>query len=451
MRILIGGEDDLAVSLAEVLMKEHEVTVLAPASQRGGRFEKLDVQLRWGSCSSSTALENAQVGQADFFIACTEADERNLVACAAAKRLGAKQAICFLRRHAVQSSEREAERLAHSLGIEQVVLPAERLAREILRIVMVPGALDVEAFESGRVRLVRKEVPEGAHLARKPLSQIGVPKGVVLVTCRRGEDLFIPQGSTQFQAGDQITAMGDLKGINRLLTRYLRDRSRSDPRRATVVGGGVVGLTVARALQSAGWTVKLIESDEKRANEVSQQLKSLVIHGDGTDIELLESETVGEDPVLIAVTSKDEVNLLVSLLAKHLGVARIITRADRVTTERLFEKVGVDVVRSAQGAAINTVLRQISRSRDEPIAELEHGDLKVLRLQVNDDFMPVPLHDLRARVFAIVGAISRGGDVLIPQGDTRVEPGDILLALCTSAAEEEARSFFATFTHPPQD
>lgn len=449
MRILIGGDDDLAVSLAEVLMQEHEVTILAPAAQRGTRFDKLDVEVRWGSCSSSTALQEAHVADADFFIACTAADERNLVACAAAKRLGARHAICFLRRHAVQSSEREAERLAHSLGIDQVVLPAERLAREILRIVMVPGALDVVAFEGGRVRLVRKEVPEGSYIASAPLREIGVPRGIVLVTCRRGEELFIPKGDTHFQPGDQITAMGDLKGINRLLTRYLRDRTSSDPRRATVVGGGVVGLTVARGLESAGWSVKIIESDEKRATEISQQVKSLVLHGDGTDLELLEAEHIGEDPVLIAVTSRDEVNLLVSLLAKHEGVPRIITRAERVANERLFERVGIDVVRSAQGASINAVLRRIHRSRDEPIAELEHGDLKVLRLQVRDDFPPTQLREMRAPVFAIVGAISRGGEVVIPQGDTELRPGDVLLVLCTAEDEEGAREFFSNFSGAP--
>lgn len=446
MRILIGGEDDLAISLAEVLMKEHDVTVLASSSMRGSSLDRLDVEVRYGSCSSSSTLEGAGVAEAGFFIACTPADERNLVACAAAKRLGAKQAICFLRRHEVQANEREAERLALSLGIDQVVLPAERLAREILRIVMVPGALDVAAFEGGRVRLVRKEVPEGAHLTTGSLREVGVPKGVVLVTCRRGEELFIPKGDTRILPGDQLTAMGDLKGINRLLTRYLSDRKRSDPRRATVVGGGVVGLTVAKGLESAGWSVKIIESDERRANEISQQVKSMVLHGDGTDLELLASEHIGDDPVLIAVTSRDEVNLLVSLLAKHEGVPRIVTRAERVANELLFEKVGIDVVRSAQGAAISAVTQRISHSRDEPLAELEHGELKVLRIPVRTDFPPTQLMQMRAPVFAIVGAVSRGGKVIIPQGNTEIRADDVLLTLCKAEAQDEAREFFSNFS-----
>ncbi|MBC8407043.1 MAG: Trk system potassium transporter TrkA [Planctomycetes bacterium] len=449
MRVLIGGEDGLAVRLAEALMAEHEVILLAPESVRGPGFDKLDVEIRWGSCSSSTTLESVNIAQVDFFIACTPVDERNLVACAAAKRLGAKSVICFLRRHDVQSSEKEAAKLAHSLGIDQVILPAERLAQEILRIVMVPGALDVEAFVGGRVRLVKKEVAEGSFIASAPLREIGVPKGVVLVLCQRDEEQFIPKGDTHFRPGDRITAIGNLKGINRMLAKYLRDPKGSDPRRATIVGGGVVGTAVANGLHAAGWSTKIIESSRKRAEQIAQTVGGLVLHGDGTDLELLESEQIGSEPVLIAVTSNDEVNLLVSLLAKQEGVPRIVTRADRATNERLFEKVGIDVVRSAQGAAIGSVCRRINRSSQELIAELEHGDLKVLRLSVAEDFMPTPLHEMRAPVFAIVGAILRGDSIIIPQGRDEIRPNDALLVLCTAEAEEETRNFFHNFTRQP--
>jgi trk system potassium uptake protein TrkA len=138
--------------------------------------------------------------------------------------------------------------------------------------------------------------------------------------------------------------------------------------------------------------------------------------------------------------------LLVSLLAKQEGVPRIITRADRSTNERLFEKVGIDVVRSAQGAAIGSVCRRINRSSQELIAELEHGDLKVLRLCVATDFMPTPLHEMSAPVFAIVGAILRGDNIIIPQGRDEIHPKDDLLVLCTAEAEEETRNFFHNFT-----
>jgi len=445
MQILIGGEDEVAFRIAEALMDEHDVTVLLPKEAISSGLERLEVRIFPGSTSSGSDLEAAGVADADHFLACSPVDERNLVACAAAKRLGARQVTCILPRHSVRETENEASKLAFSLGIDRVILPAEKLAQEILRIVLIPGALDVEAFEGGRVRLVKKEVKEGVHIASGDLRTIGVPKGVVLVMCRRGEEIFIPQGDTHFQPGDQITAMGDAKGINRLLTRYLRDRTRTDPRRATIVGGGVVGTAVARGLLAAKWNVKLIEADENRATDLAADLDCMVIHGDGTDLSIFEEEHIGEDPVLVAVTSNDEKNLLISLLAKQEGVTRIVTRADKATNERLFERAGIDVVRSARGAAINSILRAINASDKDLIAELDHGDVKVLRLDVPDELNPTPLKDMQAPVFAIIGAVMRGGKIIIPQGSDTIQGGDSILVFCASEDEETARGFFDTF------
>ena len=443
MRILIGGEDHVAFRLAEAMMNDHAVTVMCPAEAMDPKADRLDVEFFEGLLSSADALKDAGAPRTDVFVACSPLDERNLVACAAARRLGARRTVCFLFRRDVQSSEEEARSLADSLGIDSLVLPAERLAREILRIVAVPGALEVEAFEGGRVRLVRRAVEEGAYITRGPLREIGVPRGVVLVMARRGDETFIPSGDSHFQPGDQVTAMGNLSGINRLLFRYLPGESGARaPRRVTVVGGGVVGFTVSKGLEEAGWDVKLIESDRKRCEEIAPRLKSLVLHGDGTDLDLLQEEHIGDSSVLVAVTSNDEKNLLVSLLGKHLGVDRTVTRADQEVNERLFEKVGIDVVRSARGAAIQSVVRAVAAAQTDLLAELEHGDVVVLRLEVPEEMQPTPLSHLKAPVFAIVGAILRKGKVIIPAGRDEIRAGDRLLVFCSRHDEDRARRFF---------
>ncbi|MHC4823656.1 MAG: Trk system potassium transporter TrkA [Planctomycetota bacterium] len=443
MRITIGGEDAVAFRLAEALMGDHEVTLIVPHEVRDPALERLDVQVLHGTTSSGSTLKTAEVHKADLFVACTPADERNLVACAEAKRLGAKEVTCFLRRHEVQTNEAEAASLARSLHIDQIVLPAARLAREILKIVMVPGALEADAFENGRVRLVKRSVEAGSKFDGATLKDVEAPKGVVLVMVQRDGNRFIPKGDTRFEAGDKITSMGSLTGINRLLTRYLtaRDHGR-DPRRAVVVGGGAVGFSVAEGLEKAGWKVKLIEADEKRALEIAPRLESLVLHGDGTNLELLREEHIADNPVLIAVTSHDEKNLLVSLLAKQQGVARIVTRADKESNEWLFEDVGIDVVRSATGAAIRTVVRRVNRSEHDLMAEFEHGDVKVLRLNVPTGTAPVPLTHLKAPMFAIVGAILRDGKVIIPHGKDAIQGDDELLVFCHANCAEETRHFF---------
>ena len=146
--------------------------------------------------------------------------------------------------------------------------------------------------------------------------------------------------------------------------------------------------------------------------------------------------------MLIAVTLSDEKNLLVSLLAKQLGVPRIITRASSPSNERLFEGVGVDVVRSATGAAVRSVLKDIVESRTELLAELEHGDAMVLELSLPADYPATPLFDLQVPEFVIVGSILREQTVIIPKGSDVVQGDDRILIFCTREYEEQARGFF---------
>ena len=273
--------------------------------------------------------------------------------------------------------------------------------------------------------------------------EVGVPVGVVLVMARRGDEIFIPKGNTRLKPGDKITAMGQPKGMDQLLFKYLKSEDAGrDSRRATVIGGGEVGLAVALDLESHGWQLKVIETDRQRCEELSKVLNSLVLHGDGCDLDILEEERIADDSVLVAVASNDEKNLLVSLLAKQLGVQRIITRASSQSNERLFERVGVDVVRSARGAAVRTVVKTIVESQTELLAELEHGDAMVLEVTLPDAFPSTPLLELKAPEFVIVGAILRDGDVRIPKGSDELRGGDRILLFCTREYEQEARKFF---------
>ncbi len=449
MRILIGGEDEVAFRLVEALMHEHQVTLICDAeTAQGGRVSRMDAQVVKGAPTSTRILRTAGVQQADLFVGCSSEDEQNLVACVAAKRLGAQRSVCFLLRPDVQMAGEDGTLLAESLGIDDVVLPAYRLAEEILRIIAVPGALDVEVFAGGRVHLLRYAVEEGARLTEGPLKVVGLPPGVVLVMARRGAEALIPRGDTVFESGDKLTAMGTMAGINHLLTRYLRaDRTKRESQEAVIVGGGAVGLGVAKGLEDAGWTVKVIERDRARAERLSSILDGLVLHGDGTDPDLLEEERVPEASVLVAVTSSDEKNLLVSLLAKSMGVKRIITRADNIANERLFERVGIDVVRSARGAAVQAVLSQLGTRSQELLAELEHGEAEVLELTLPEELAEVPLARMKSGLQGIIGAIVRRGRVIIPRGGDSVQGGDRILVFCMREEEEAARDFFLKELH----
>ncbi|MEC8425740.1 MAG: Trk system potassium transporter TrkA [Myxococcota bacterium] len=443
MFVLITGDSEVASHIAELLMQEHQVVLIGPDRENSARLERLDIEIVHGQPTSQGVLREAHIDKAGVFVAATDNDEQNIVSCIAARRMGAARTICLLSRPGFVSIQDDEEALAEFLGIDIIVRPAEQLANEIIRIVTVPGALEFAHLIQGRVRVLKHTVEPGAPMADRPLMETTLPENIVLAMGQRGDKIFLPNGRTHFQPGDKVTAIGTPRGIHALRYRFLRSRSHGeDLQKATIIGGGVVGLLVAKGLEAAGWDIKLIEVDKDRCEELAPQLDGLVLHGDGSDMDLLEEERVTEGPALIAVTSNDEKNLLVSLIGRHLGVERVITRADRLSNERMFERVGIDVVRSARGAAIRTVVREVVGAKAHLHAELEHGDMEIIELELPQDNPPVLVKDLRASLFALIVTVVRADQVVIPNGQTMLYGGDRLLIFTSREDEAAAREHF---------
>ncbi len=442
MNILITGANLKAVHIAEALMHEHQVFSVRPAEgDTHAHFEHLDIHSVLGQPTSPETLRRADVHQADVFIACDDVDEQNIVSCLAAQRLGAKRTVCLLSRRGFFDIEDTEQDLADSLGIDEVIRPAEQLAQSIIQIITVPGALDVREFSDRRVTLLRYAVEEDAPVTRGPLKSVILPRGVVLVMIKRGEEVIVPHGATRLQAGDNVFAMGR-RGAVQALALALRKQGNKEKHRVAIIGAGSVGESIARRLETMDWAVKLIELDEERCEQVAGRLKGIVLQGDGADLDLLEQERIGEMPVVVCVTSNDEKNLLVSLLAKSLGVPRIVTRAVRHSSERIFEKVGVDVVLSAHGAAIRSVIDLIGAAQSEIRAEIDHGAACVIELTLPLDFKPRPLFKLNPPKYTVVGSVTRGRKVIIPRGTDELKPGDQLLVFCLTDNEQETHDFF---------
>lgn len=437
MNIVVAGGGEISLRIAEQLMAAHNVVCIGARDRDRARLERLEIETVDGLLTSPAVLNAARVRDADVYIAASHEDEKNIVSCVAARRLGARQVLCFLSRRGFFTIDSDEDALAESLGIDAIIRPAAQLAEEIVRIVTVPGALDVRAFAGGRVHLEKFEIDQNSPLAGGSLAEIDVPTGVIAVMGQRGDEFFIPRGATRFEPGDRVTVMGTPKGIRRLHRSIQDQRSRRGRRRAVIIGGGLVGGAVAEGLTEAGWSVKVIEFDRQRCRDLAAQLDCLVLHGDGTDLDLLEQELVDEPDALVAVTSNDEKNLLISLLGQHLAVPRVITRADRLINERIFEKVGVDVVLSAKGAAIRRVVSDFIEADRQHIAELEHGDFTVLDVELPASFEPTEVKDFQFPVFAIIGAILRDRRATIPTGGTVLQPGDHLIVVCDHERETE--------------
>jgi len=441
VRVIIVGGGEIGFALAQTLSTQHEVFVVDHTPEVAGRFEPLDVQFVHGSATSPDVLARAGIGGAEVLVACTGLDEVNIVACAIARQLGHPRAFCFVSRE--DFLELHDQKGLAQFGIERVIWPEAQLASDIERIIRAPGALDAEAFADGDIQLVEYRLDADSTLPGRRIAELHLPHGSLIVAVRRGDSFFIPRGDSALALGDRIVVMGTPVAI-RDVARRVTTTSDGARQRVTIIGGGDVGLRIAERLDGTDAAdVRVIERDPVRGAMVAGRLRhTLVLNGDGTDLELLESEDVGRSDVLVSVIDNDERNLFASLLGRLLGVRRIIARVSKRANLRLFERVGIDVAISARGAAVASVLHQIQGGTTRLLAVVEQGAGRILELDVPENYTPRALRDLAAPLNSIVGAIVRGSQAIVPRGADRIEPRDRLIVFTTYAAADRVRDYF---------
>jgi trk system potassium uptake protein TrkA len=442
MRIVIAGGGQVGSSLARTLGAHHEVVVIDHDPEVADRFQSMDVEFLLGSGTSEEVLARAGVEACDFFVAATGLDEVNIVACALASRLGRPQTVCLVSRAEFLGTSEKGGGLA-AFGINRVVWPEAQLAADIERIVTVPGAIDAEVFAGGIVRLLEYRLDEGSSLTAATLGELHLPRGSLIVAVKRGGRIFVPRGTTRLQAGDKVVVMGTPDAMHAVET--LVHPARGGGRlQVTIIGGGDVGLQLAERLEQVpSVDLRVLERDPDRGAMLAATLnRTLVLNGDGTDLEFLESENVGRSDVLVSVIDNDERNLLASLLGRQLGVPKVITRVGRPANLRLFERVGIDVAISARGAAVASILHQITGGASSLLAVVEHGEARVFELTVSPSFESRQLKDMGTSEDAIVAAIVRGDRATVPRGDDVIQAGDRILVFSTEDAADRVRQFF---------
>ena len=435
MHILIVGGGEIGFGLAQALAGNHEVVVVDDEPEVADRFDKLDVDFIAGGGTSSEILKRAGAERADVFIACTGLDEVNIVACAMANQMGSPETSCFVSREDFLGLPQGQGGLAQ-FGIDRVVWPEAQLAADIERLVAVPDAIDAEEFAGGGIRLLEYRLTSESPFTAHTVAGLGLPIGSLLVAVRRGDSFFIPRGDSQLVEGDKVVVMGTPEAMAQV-QRWVAPSAKVQQQTVTIIGGGDVGFRLAERLDAKpGIRLRVIERDAKRGELLAARLRrALVLHGDGTDLALLESEDIGRSDVLVSVIDNDERNLLASLLGHQLGVHRIITRVSHPLNLRLFERVGIDVALSARGAAIASVLHQIEGGATSLLAVLE-GDGRVLELEVPPKYAGRAIRDLHRPGDAIIGAILRESGAIVPRGADVLQAGDRVLVFSTQAAAD---------------
>lgn len=446
MRVVIIGAGGVGSALADALSREAKDVVAIDRDEERVRAirNSFDIQAIHGSGSNPAILRLAGIDRASFVAAVTDSDEVNLAASSLAHHLSPDAKI--VARIRSFDLAREADFLHRGApGIDHVINPELRAARQIVRAVSIPHATDVIEFEQGRVLVVGIHVPGGSPLDGITFKDIPgtLPGARLLIIARyRDEELVIPRGNADLASGDLIYFISQPDEIRATVEAI--GHAWYEVREVVVVGATNMGLYLASELEKKGHRVKLIEQDRTKADEAAERLeRTVILHGDPFDTRLFEEENVGGADVLAAVCPEIETNLMVALLGRRMGVKRTVVSTDRTHQIPILMATGIDTVVSPRVAAINSILHLVRTGRVLQASETGREDAEMIeyQIQTGDRLAGKALKDARFPKEALVGAIFRADRVIIPRGDTELLGGDKVMVVAHKNAVPDLERF----------
>lgn len=444
MKIIIYGASEFGYLIANEFYQQHDVIVIGNEENKSDDFDKLDIGFINGSGADIEVLQQADIKNCDVFISCTSEDEANIVACVVAKRLSKAKTICFVSKQEYKktfNAIKDIYDLSIPTTIDSIIWPEELLTEEIFRIITVAKALDVENFAHGKAKLLEYKIEKNSVLVDKKVKDCDFPSETLIVGLTRNGELFVPYGETILKEEDKAIFMGSSHSLDILAGKFFHDKNIT--KTVTIIGGGTVGLMLAKDLENLKFKVKIIEKNEKRCEVLSELLSNaLILNGDGTNLELLNDENIADSDVVISVTNNDEKNLLCSLLAKRLGVKRVISKVIKLFNIPLFEQVGINIAVSTKFAALHEVKNQFSDRNVGILATVEQGKGEVLDIVIPDNFETKKLMELKLPTRAVIGIVNRKKHVIIPKGDTLIMGGDEIIVFTKNEDAQKIKEFF---------
>lgn len=439
MNIVIVGDGKVGNTLTAHLSKEgHDVTVIDNRPESLAQTMNLqDVFCVEGNGMSYTVQMEAGVQKADLLIAATSRDETNMLCCMVAKKLGAGNTIARVRDPEYQE---QMLFLKDELGLSMTVNPEKAAALEISRMLRFSNAIDVDSFAKGRVEIVTFKVKEGTPLVGLALSELHRsihPRVLVCMASREGE-IYIPRGDFVIQAGDKLSVVAAPHDISLFFraTGMLQRRAKS----VMIVGGGRIAYYLAYLLLESGMQVKIIEREEEHCHRLSELLpKAEILHGDGTDQELLHEEGLYETDAFISLTGIDEENIILSMYARTCKVEKVITKVNNDRFIDMLKGSGLEVFVSPKQEATRRILSYVRAMQNatgssvESLSYLAGGRVEALEFRVRPGArcIGIPLKDLVIDRNALIGAIIRKGKCIVPGGNDTIEPGDSAIVVTT--------------------
>jgi trk system potassium uptake protein TrkA len=448
MHIVVVGAGEVGFYVAERLSnQQHDVVVV---DVDAGRLEyvasHLDVAVVEGSGTSQSVLEEAGLGRAGLLLAVTNIDEVNLVSCMGARSYAELTKIARVSNPDFHRDMRNLK--PDAFGVDVLINPERELALETMRLLQSTAATDIAVFAGGAVQLLGLVVTDGAPVAGHTLMNLAATYGdrpILTVAIERDGETIVPTGSTEIRVGDHLFVAATADQVSRSLE--LVGYAPATVRRVMITGGSVEAYYLSGMLQQHRVQTTLLIAERERAQELAEELdRVLVLHGDATDVELLEMEGVGGTDGFVALTDSDETNILSSLVAKRAGAHQVITLVNKRDYIPLARHIGLDAAVSPRQSAASAILRYVRGGNVTRVATFEGSEAEAVSFEVGPK-APVAGMSLAEAGFpegAIVAAIVRGSDVTVPRGGDTIEVGDSVIVFTLPDAVTRTGELFAS-------
>ncbi len=438
MNIIIVGDGKMGAAIATQLSAEgHDVTIIDSNPQAlSNSADQMDIMTVIGNGASMATLKTAGVERADLLIAATSRDELNLLTCLTAKKLGAKRTIARIRNPEYTD---QLVAMQDELGLSMTVNPEQAAAQEAYRMLQFPSFLKRESFAKGRVEIVSIPVGKDSKLVGIPLFKLYEIAGVNVLVCavERDNAVHIPSGSFTLREGDTIFVTAGIRDLAQLVKNLglVEKRIRS----LFIIGGSRIAFYLAKRCIDSGISVKIVEQNHKRCLELAEAIpKATVIEADGSREDILNAEGLKSYDAAITLTGMDEENLVLSMLARHLGVSKVITKINRLEYSEMFRRVGIGSVISPKGLCCANIVRYVramsTASDIESMLTLHtivDGQVEALEFQAGEGtrHRGEALKDIPLKEGILISCITHEGQTIIPRGDSSFASGDTVIVV----------------------
>ena len=454
MKIVIIGDGKVGYKLARQLSADDYDIVMIDSNERKLRFaiDRLDIFCVHGNGVDADVQKAADVPHADLVIACTSADECNMLSCLIARKLGARHTIARVRNPIYF---KQIGLLKEELHLSMAVNPELIVANDISRLLLFPVASKIETFVNGRVELIEFTVSEDNRLVGMSLAAIYKKFQIKILVCAVEHEgkVFIPDGEYVLQAGDKLHITGAHEAMEAFFKMHGKRQLQTKIKKVLICGGGRGAYYLAARLCKIGMHVKIIEKDENRCEELCDCLpKVTVIHGDATDHDLLSEEGVENVDAFVALTGIDEENIILSLYAKSQGAGKIIAKVNEDRRARMVADFGIDSIVSAKTATADAILSYVRARKNsqksanvETMYQLVDEKVEALEFIVKNEtnYTGITLKDLKVKPNNLIACIVRKRQIIIPNGNDSIEAGDSVIVVTMEKHLEDLSDIIA--------